>query len=347
MSAASTCSGLFFASINIMNEIIIIGAGLSGLSCAQALKTHNINATIVDKGRGVGGRMATRRLEDKGETATFDHGAQFFTARDEKFQDMVRGWCENGLAREWFRGQSKAHLDGRVETDSDGHPRFCATRGMNSIAKHLAQDLDVKTAQRVTKLAWNGDHWTLHFADASTCSARSLLLTCPVPQSLALLDAGEMNLPADLRAQLDDVTYESCVAALLWLKGAGRVPSPGALYCEDEPIAWLGDNFQKGVSSVEGAITVHGAPKWSAENYTLDDEKTVQVLARAAQAFLGAEIRASSVARWKFSKPNDARDDGFLRWDEANLVFAGDAFGGSKVEGAIRSGWAAAKVLSD
>ena len=106
--------------------------------------------------------MATRRLEDKGETATFDHGAQFFTARDERFQAMVRDWCDSGLAREWFRGQNLAHLDGQVESETDGHPRFCATRGMSSIAKHLAQDLDVQTAQRVTKLEWRDDAWTLH-----------------------------------------------------------------------------------------------------------------------------------------------------------------------------------------
>ena len=330
-----------------MNEIIIIGAGLSGLSCARELQSHGINATIIDKGRGVGGRMATRRLENNGETAVFDHGAQFFTARDEKFQQMVRDWCDDGLAHEWFRGQNKAHLDGRVESQSDGHPRFCATLGMNSLAKHLAQDLNIHTNQRVTKLEWKNEVWALHFDAASTCSARFLLLTCPVPQSLALLDAGEVQLPTDLRAQLENVTYESCVAALLWLDGAGRVPAPGALYCEEEPISWIGDNFQKGVSSVEGAITVHGAPQWSAQNYTLDDESVVQVLAQAARAFLGSEIRASSVARWKFSKPNQARDDGFLCWPEARLVFAGDAFGGSKVEGAIRSGWAAARALMD
>ncbi len=330
-----------------MNQIIIIGAGLSGLACARDLKSRGIESTIYDKGRGVGGRMATRRLEDNGETAIFDHGAQFFTARDERFQQIVRDWCENGLAHEWFRSQSKARLNGDVESESDGHPRFCATRGMNSLTKNLALDLEIHRAQRVTKLVWKNEVWTLHFADASTCSARSLLLTSPVPQSLALLDAGAVQLPHELRAQLEDVTYESCVAALLWLKSAGRVPAPGALYIEEEPISWIGDNFQKGVSSVEGAITVHGAPKWSAENYTLDDAATVQVLAEAAREFLGAEIRTSSVARWKFSKPIAANDNGFLRWPEANLVFAGDAFGGSKVEGAIRSGWAAARVLSN
>ncbi len=330
-----------------MNEITIIGAGLSGLSCARDLKSHNIETTIYDKGRGVGGRMATRRLEDNGETAHFDHGAQFFTARDERFQQIVRDWCDNGLAHEWFRGQTTAHLDGKIEAQSDGHPRYCATSGMSSLAKNLAQDLNIQTAQRVTKLEWHDNVWTLTFDDANTCTSRSLLLTCPVPQSLALLDAGAVNLPTNLRAQLEDVTYESCVAALLWLENAGRVPAPGALYCEEEPIAWIGDNFQKGVSGVEGAITVHGAPQWSAQNYALDDASTVQVLASAAQVFLGAEIRASSVARWKFSKPNHARDDGFLRWEAANLIFAGDAFGGSKVEGAIRSGWSAAKALMD
>ena len=326
-------------------EVAIIGAGLSGLACARELKARGVEGAIFDKGRGVGGRMATRRLEDAGETAIFDHGAQFFTARDERFANLVRDWCEAGLAREWFRGQNQAHLNGDVQSDSDGHPRFCATRGMNSLAKNLADGLDVRVSQRVTKLQWDGEQWTLTFDDASTCTARSLLLTAPVPQSLALLDAGAVELPSDLRASLEDVTYESCVAALLWLRGKGRVPAPGALYCAEEPIAWIGDNFQKGVSPVEGAITLHGAPQWSAQNYTLDDATTLQVLADAASAFLGDEIRASSIARWKFSKPHHARSDGFLRWEEARLVFAGDAFGGSKVEGAVRAGWAASTAL--
>ena len=53
-------------------RLVVVGAGLAGLTAAQAL-TDAFDVIVLDKGRGFGGRMATRRIGD----ATFDHGAQF------------------------------------------------------------------------------------------------------------------------------------------------------------------------------------------------------------------------------------------------------------------------------
>ena len=63
-------------------RIAIVGAGLAGLSCAQALRAGGADVQLFDKGRGVGGRMATRRVDTPLGPATFDHGAQFLTAHD-------------------------------------------------------------------------------------------------------------------------------------------------------------------------------------------------------------------------------------------------------------------------
>ncbi|MDO9620329.1 MAG: FAD-dependent oxidoreductase, partial [Moraxellaceae bacterium] len=41
-------------------SIAIIGAGMSGLSCASALQQLGHNVTVFDKSRGMGGRMSTR-----------------------------------------------------------------------------------------------------------------------------------------------------------------------------------------------------------------------------------------------------------------------------------------------
>jgi renalase len=331
-------------------DVAIVGAGLAGLTCARELQKAGLSARLWDKGRGVGGRMATRRIEAEGERAAFDHGAQFFTARSPEFGASVEDWRGQGLAREWFRGQSKARFqDGspQVETEADGHPRFCAPGGMNAIPKYLARGLDVQTGQRIGQLSRDGEDWTLrNESGVEMGRARALVLTPPVPQSLALLGSSQIELPEDLRGGLELLRYDPCVAVMLWLSEPTRIPAPGALYCEGEPLAWLGDNTQKGLCQ-PFALTVHAAPAWSEDNCALSDEETVRELSNAARDFWRGEILASSVARWKYSKPSNPRTDGCARWDQRKLVFAGDAFGGAKVEGAFLSGLAASRVVRE
>lgn len=72
----------------MIRSALVVGAGLAGLVAAQRLAAAGIRVTVFDKGRGPGGRMATRREGD----ACWDHGAQFFTARDPRFAEMVARW---------------------------------------------------------------------------------------------------------------------------------------------------------------------------------------------------------------------------------------------------------------
>jgi NADPH-dependent 2,4-dienoyl-CoA reductase/sulfur reductase-like enzyme len=74
----------------------VVGAGISGLTCARTLADHGLPVTVFEKSRGVGGRMATRR-SDNG--AVFDHGAQYFTVRDQRFQNCVDSWQHAGLVQ--------------------------------------------------------------------------------------------------------------------------------------------------------------------------------------------------------------------------------------------------------
>lgn len=323
--------------------MLIIGAGVSGLLAARRLVDAGRRVTIVDKGRGVGGRLATRRIGD----GVFDHGAQFFTSSDPGFTAEVASWRAAGVVEQWF--------DERLEPDgstvADGHPRWRGTSGMTAIAKHLAADLDLRTGTRVASIHVEGagtGSWRVVIEDGTELLARALLLTAPVPQTLELLEAGEVAIdPAD-RITLDSITYHPCVAVLALLGGPSGVPEPGALRPAGEPLDWVADNQRKGISPVP-AITVHAGPDTSRRLWDLPDDEVVAGLLAAVPGLQAAPVAGGTqVQRWRYARPETLRDEKFFALrDLPPAVLAGDAFAGARVPGAAASGWAAAEALLD
>jgi len=316
-------------------RIVVVGAGLAGLAAARSLNNDH-ELVVVDKGRGVGGRMATRRMGD----ATIDHGAQFFTTHTDEFAAVVAGWQEAGLAQPWFRGR----LGPLGIVDADGHTRFRGTESMNAVAKHLAAGLDVRTGTAAISISQaDGSHgWTIAIGDHSL-QAEAVVLTPPVPQSLALLAAGEVALATDDLAALTALRYEPCLAVLAVLDAPSGLPEPGAVDPEDGPIDWMADNQRKGISA-SPAVTIHATADFSREHWSSPDEVVVATLLAAAG--LPAATSVTQVQRWRYARPVDVHPARhLLAQGLPPLVFAGDAFGGTKVEGAVLSGRSAARAL--
>ena len=117
-------------------DILIIGAGLAGLSAANDLQQAGHQVLLVDKGRGLGGRLAGRRIGD----ASFDHGAQFMTAREPRFKAAIASWIKAGVAEEWYSS---------YPGQPNGHPRYRGVPSMTAVAKYLAVGLDVLRTTRV------------------------------------------------------------------------------------------------------------------------------------------------------------------------------------------------------
>jgi predicted NAD/FAD-dependent oxidoreductase len=132
------------------------------------------------------------------------------------------------------------------------------------------------------------------------------------------------------------------------LAGDSRIPPPGGQWMPGEPIAWIADNRRKGVSPAVTTVTLHAGPKFSRENYALGDEETAAQLISAAGDRLGSTVVKAYVHRWKFSLPTVTHPDRCLTVaGPPPVVFAGDAFGGPRVEGAALSGLAAAEAVAD
>ncbi len=323
------------------NSCIVVGAGISGLLAATELQNSGWQVTVLDKGRGVGGRMATRRVAG----APCDSGAQFFTVRSERFEKLVDTWISHNVAAEWSRGFPDANGEG----GNDGHPRYRGSEGMTSIPKYLAQNLDVRTGEKVVEVSRADDTWEITCESGLAVNGSVLVMTAPPPQALDLIRSGNYELDEDLRSSLESITYDPCLAVMAVMDGPTGVPEPGAVQIKGETLDLISDNEQKGISE-EPAITVHGGPNWSREHYDESEEQvTAKLLSLASSQLdtdISSKVRKTSLHRWRYSWVTESHPEPYLAAkSDPRLVFCGDGFGQPKVEGAALSGLAAADHL--
>jgi predicted NAD/FAD-dependent oxidoreductase len=320
-------------------SVIVIGAGLSGLMAARHLSASGVDVQILEKSRGVGGRCATRRIQE----IPFDHGAQFFTVRDSCFQSIADDWIEKGDARVWTSGFPRS---GHAK-QSDGHPRYCAIHGMNSLSKALGRDLSIRTRTTVNAVERDRNGWVLRTETEEVFRAKTVILSAPLPQSLQLLDANACDELLRDKPQLRKVEYESCFAVLALLDGQSAVPEPGAIQVDGPVIAWIADNTQKFMGSGRSSLTIHTNPEFTRKHFDTPQDEIAETVLNAAREWLGSEVVEWQVQRWKYSKPVGFVGDPCVTWgDPTELVLCGDCMlPPSRMEGAVLSGLAAAETL--
>ena len=311
-------------------KFTIVGAGLSGLVAARSLTAAGHDVVVFDKGRGVGGRLATRRIGD----GVFDHGAQFFTVRDTEFRRVVDEWLAEGVVREWCRG---------FGAEQDGFPRYVGNKGMTDIAKYLATDLDVRTSSLVFSVLANpSGGWTTTLDDGTSTESDRILLTAPIAQSFGFAFIGGVELPEDLRS----IDYDRTLALLAVLDAAPDIPPPGAIQNPDGVFSFIGDNHAKGISPVH-AVTFHANPEWSIAHWDTPHDEAEGLLREAARPYLGnARIIDANFKRWRFATPQRNWPDRHWINADGSMALAGDAFSGPRIEGAVLSGLSAATALA-
>ena len=317
-------------------DVLVIGAGLSGLVAARELQAAGRSVRVVDKGRSVGGRLATRRIGD----ARLDHGAQFFTVRGDDFRGVVDEAIAAGVVHEWCKG---------FASPPDGYPRYTGSTGMNAFAKWLATGLDVTTGVQVSSLSASTGS-VVATADGWSAAANACLVTSPVPQTMALLDAGAVQLPAELDDTLRSIRYFATLGLLVTVDGDTAIDDPGGIQLpETERFTFIADNQRKRISD-GSAVTFHANHDHSLARYDDPEDEVLAELLDWARPWLGdAIVTEAQLKKWRYAGPIEPVPERVLAADVggATLAFAGDAFGGPKVEGAFNSGLAAGRLLAE
>ena len=305
-------------------NIAIIGAGMAGVSAANRLREAGADCTVFEKSRGLGGRMATRRVG----SLQFDHGAQYFTARGVRFQSRLARWQAEGSVAEWLPG------------------KWVGTPGMTAPAQALATELRVIRECRVTGLVGGPGHWRLvsDTAPASVIAQQSfdaVIMAIPAPQIDPLADSAGIRF-----VELARVRYAPCLTLMLAFDQPTELHEP-SFSPSHGPVAWIArDDSKPGRDNALETVVVHATPAWSRAHLNASAESAADALLTGVRPQIGdAEPVFRMAHRWLYARVEQSAGIPFL-WDPAQQVGAcGDWASGPRVECAFDSGEAVAAAI--
>ena len=307
-----------------MRPIAILGAGLAGLSAAQALTAAGRPVRLFDKGRAAGGRLATRRIEHAGQTHRFDHGAQYLRAERPGFAALL----EEAGTLPWPDAK-----------------RRVAAPGMSALGRHMAQGLELATGRHVTALHRAEGGWMVAHLDAALVRPgrplpevapalegpfAAVLVTFPAEQAIALL-------PRHLAGPLSAIEYAPCWTVLAGF--AARLDLPDTLRYHGL-IGWAArDSAKPGRDAAQENWVIQAGPEFSRAHLEDPAEAVIAALLAALTAPMPAPPPLFAVAhRWRFSLLEVALGQPCL-WDGSlGLGYASDGCLAGRAESAWESG---------
>jgi len=326
-----------------MVDVLVIGAGIAGLSAAQALRQRGASVVVLEKSRGFGGRAASRTLHG----TRVDLGAQFVTVRDPRFAAQVDTWRDAGVVREWSRGVPRwTSIEGWRHANAEAHPRYACPAGMNAMGKALAAGLDVRRGVTASKVRDEGPVWAIDAHDGRVWHASRVVVTAPVPQALEIVDDGLID--ASLHDRVRAVTYAPCHAVAVGFSGVEPPLWQGVQLPEHPDLAWVANDTSRRNGRADAGVTLvlHATPGYSRRRFDDPAETIVTELVDAVRALLpwDAEPTWTHHHRWRYAQPEYTLQEPALAI-VPGVALAGDAFGEGRVEGAYLSGLAVAELM--
>jgi renalase len=324
-------------------DVAVVGAGLAGLICAQALQQQGYSVVVVEKSRGLGGRLATRRLAQ----AFADHGTRYLEIQGDLSRQLIQVLLDQEVIRPWTTEVLTWSSAGIAP--EEGMQRYASPNGITAAAKFLANGLTIDRGQRVQSVAfdrvWN---LTLEPVDQPIPNvlAQTLVMAIPAPQALTLLEP-LAELSADFLAKIRSLSFDPCITAIATYPNSLQIPHWKALTSTaDEAIAWVCFENSKSANAPHPVLTVQSNAAFAERNFDAEDLQAIgrQLLDRVASLIELPTPDILQVHRWRYAFARNPLSETCLSAD--SLVCAGDWCGGRSIESALRSGLAAAAAIS-
>lgn len=345
-------------------DVAVIGAGMAGLTCAQQLSQAGYQVVVVEKSRGVGGRVATRRLQ--GTYA--DHGTCYLKPQGQLLPQLIERLSARGILQVWtdtVYEQQTPEKEQLIETKR--YPRYVAPTGMTVIAKFLTTGLDIQLSQRVQKITPTAEKtWQLIFdpggktsalQTVSGLTAKAVVVAIPAPQALMLLEPLGNTLSTDFLDNLRSAEFNPCLSVIAGYS-AERFrdldkfePAWKACTLQDTDLAWIGLDSSKRQNAQQPVFVLQSTAEL-AQHYLDTEDLTsaaYQLLSRGAQRLIPWLDAPEwfQIHRWRYAFPKSPLSQNCLNATTPQpLVCCGDWCGGNLVEGAMQSGLAAAVQIN-
>jgi predicted NAD/FAD-dependent oxidoreductase len=313
-------------------RVAVVGAGIAGLVAARDLTGAGHDVVVIEKSRGLGGRMAARRLEG----TVLDHGLPVLEVPSAGVLAALIDDLAPGAVR----------LDG----DAVAWPM-----GMTVLPKAMAGDasaagsLEMVLDTRVAALRAGDEGIEVAQDQGNTIGVfDAVVITAPAPQTVDLL----VHSPEPLRADaLRAVEYDPAVMVLAGF----AIDEPGWVAARPDagPVAYVTNETVKGRPPVEGVVPVVARlrPDASERLFDASDATVCADAVPAIRTVLGPgtpEPSWTQVKRWRYCVARTRLNQEVLNPEGSRIIVAGDAVApGPTVEDVAQTGqWAARRLIT-
>lgn len=318
-------------------RVAVIGAGIAGAACAQALSQAGCHVTLFDKSRGVSGRLSTRRTE----IAHYDHGAQYFTVQNPPFRAQVENWHRRGIVAQW---------QPRV-ANPDTQTWFVSTPDMPAIVRDLVKDLNLKIHCKIQHLQRSNNQWTLTSDQGEQFdSFTDVVLAIPPAQAIPLIQ----DLAPSMAAVLQTIDMQPCWTVMVTTSD----PVTTALPIDAERVVghptliwWARNDSKPGRVQRAGQAdwVIQATAQWSITQLQTDAADVARLVCDAFWRHVGVmsepKVEQLMAHRWLYSRrhlePQSTQPS--LWTANLGLGVCGDGLIHSRVESAYESGLAMAQ----
>ena len=331
------------------HEIAIVGAGMAGLICGKMLQDAGRDVVVVDKSRGLGGRLATRRLAN----THADHGVCYLKPKGDRFRAFIQDLVDRNVVSLWSDRLHTLNADGELRLDADPSPRYAASNGATAISKDLAQGLTLELGQVITDIRPIEQGWQLTSQNPEfDLTASIVILAIPAPQALPLV---QTIANPEFVQQVKSVTFAPSLTAIAAyspdLRSQFTETNLQGITCTDKILGWIGFDSTKQLNPTQPTIIIQSNAEFAATHFDAPDLPAIaqQLCDRAAEVLdlpAIATPESLQIQRWKYAFAiNPINTPVLAATTTAPLFCIGDWCGGNRVESAFLSGLAMAERL--
>jgi predicted NAD/FAD-dependent oxidoreductase len=309
------------------SKITIIGSGLSSAVLSKKFNENEIQ--IFDKSRGPGGRSSTRRVENIG---VFDHGLQFISPKDEKFELFLSNNLNNFI--KIWQGQFVCF----EENTQIKKKKYIGKLGNNDFVKNLIK-AKVHYQKELVSIKKINNYWISEFKDGSIYESKILILTIPLEQCKKFLEYAKI-----------DIKLKGCMEPNLTTMVAFdknlKISGSGFKFNNNSILGWVANESSKLREANNPNLelwTLQSSLIFAKKNIQEYRLKKEQIMNLMIDEFINIfnikniNIVHKDIHGWLYAYKLEKFENDFF-WDqEINLGICGDWMCGSTAESAWRS----------